>query len=241
MTLRIGIITAPRPRPTVEKSIASLRRAGFNRDVVVFSDGGDPMVQDGIFWLPNEVPLGNKRNWIRALGHLSSGMLNSEWVMICEDDIVWQAGASTALQSDLLYLERSKNDLHMVGALSLFACRRMTKPAEDARGRMKLGAGWHWKDMQFGKKTWGAQCLVFNREMADWLKNDATFQEYAAREDMDKNIDLIIGECLNRQGRKILYRIPCLVDHVLGAGNSSLYGDKDRPNLMTDYFRGPVA
>lgn len=242
MTVRTAIITAPRPRPTLSQSLGSFRRAGFEGDVIVCADGEfdyDVATLPRVSVIRNEIHLGNKRNWTRALQLLTHGAKPGDWLMVCEDDIVWQVNAYADLAFDLKVMGMS-NRLHMVGALSLFTCRRMSKAAENTRGS-KLSPGWHWENMQFGRKTWGAQCLLFNTDMADWLLYNKDFKNYQADESMDKNIDLIVGECLNRSGRKIMYRVPCLVDHRLGYGNSSLGYKDDRPNLMTDYFKGPEA
>jgi GR25 family glycosyltransferase involved in LPS biosynthesis len=226
------------------ESLRSYRRAGFEGDVLVLSDGEfdtEVATMKDVHVVRNEIKLGNKRNWTRALQLASLGQPAGDWRMVCEDDIVWQAGAAEALRHDLLWLQSNRNHLHMVGALSLFAPRRMTKTAEEMRANVKLSDGWHWENMQYGRKTWGAQCLLFSEEMAERLLHDKHFKAYQENEVVDKNIDLIVGETLNRSGRKILYRIPCLVDHRLGYANSSLGYKDDRPNLLTDYFRGPEA
>lgn len=231
--IRTAIITAPRPRPTLAASLASFRRAGFTQDVIICNDGSDAVIADGVFNVKNEVRLGNKLNWDRALSLLISQAEDTDWLMVCEDDIVWQAGAAVALDHDLDMLIESRG-LVNIGALSLYAPRKHTNEAG------KLRDGWHWDKMQHGRKTWGAQCMVFRHAQALSLQNSEAYRGYMLDTKMDKNIDVVLGASINAAGRNILYRIPCLVNHI-GAGNSSLGYPDDRPNLVTDYFRGPQA
>jgi len=235
--IRTGIITAPRPRSTLAESVRSYRAAGFANDVLVFSDGGDTVIADKVITMPNEERLGNKRNWIRALAVLSNGVDTGDWIMICEDDISWSVGAARDLVESLLDLKR-RDALRQAGALSLYAPRRVTSLVEKGH---RLAQRQGYTGMQQGRKTWGAQCYVFTHHMAMTLLHDGQFRAMAGDFLRDKNIDAMIGQCLNDRGLNIAYRIPCLVDHDLGKGNSSLGYADDRPKLETDYFRGPRA
>jgi hypothetical protein len=243
--IRIGIITAPRPRPTLARSLKSLRAAGFASEVLVFDDGTDTICADNVRTLKNEVRLGNKANWMRALATLTAGYQDSSphnWIMVCEDDISWAQGAAKELESSLVRLA-STNVLRETGAISLYAPSRVTKLAEAFLHARRLGDGWYWEGMQQGKKTWGAQCYLFSWSQAKALLNDEMFRAFASDTTRDKNIDAIVGQCINdSMGKHILYRIPSLVDHDLGNGNSSLgYVEQGRGGLVTQYFRGPRA
>lgn len=237
--MHIAVITAPRPRPTLAESIKSMRRAGFTEPVLVCSDDPDAVVMDGVATVRNEVKLGNKLNWTRALALMVEDSRDPEaWIMVCEDDIVWAQDARAQLDLALARLATAAPD--SAGAISLFAPHRMTKVAEkESRGTLR--PGWHWTGMQFGKKTWGAQCYLFKRRWAQRLLSDPVFREHNANPKKDKNIDAIVGEAINLAGRNILYLIPCLVDHQLGEANSSLGYQDERPELRTRYFKGPRA
>lgn len=238
MRLDIAIITAPRPVPTLARSIKSLRKAGFTENVLVCSDGGDPVIADGVATIRNEVKLGNKSNWTRALALLVESTSDPEqWLMVCEDDIVWAQGARDKLALALAQFTTAPPPL--VGAISLFAPHRMVKFAEK-RERGRLRPGWHGTDMQFGKRTWGAQCLLFRRKWAERLLQDKVFRAHNMNIAKDKNIDAIVGESINSAGRTIQYLIPCLVDHIAET-NSSLGYKGERPDLRTNYFAGPPA
>jgi hypothetical protein len=83
--------------------------------------------------------------------------------------------------------------------------------------------------------------MVFSQSQAISLLNDGKFKGYIADPSLDKNIDKFVGKVVQDAGKTILYSVPCLVDHDLGDANSSLGYREDRPDLRTDYFRGPKA
>jgi len=105
---------------------------------------------------------------------------------------------------------------------------------EQKNGTLQRG----WYGSSQGKKTWGAQCLVFSREQARELLSCKIFNGFLNDYRWDKNIDAIIGQSLGNRGLHIAYRIPCLVNHTLGEGNSSLGYADVRPDLRTKYFTG---
>lgn len=239
--IRTAIITAPRPRPTLAQSLGSYRRAGFTDRLLVFSDGGETMVADKVLTLQNEVRLGNKANWIRALSVLFREGEPGDWLMVCEDDVTWAQNAASVLDAELALYQHS-TELKRAGVQSLFAPRRVTDAAKRELGTARLPGGWYSYDsMQMGRKTWGAQCYLFTWVQAKVLLSDARFQAFSSDPRKDKNIDAIVGQCVNEMGKAVAYLIPCLVNHDLGEANSSLGYADDRPQLRCDYFKGPRA
>ncbi|HMF59117.1 MAG TPA: hypothetical protein VK595_02025 [Vicinamibacterales bacterium] len=225
-----AVITAPRPRETLSLSLRSYRLAGFDNAIRIFADGPVSTDTDALHITRNDPPLGNLRNWHLALQTLEIET-DADWLMVCEDDIEWVRGACAALIGDLRSLEQSRV-FQRAGALSLYLPRRHTKNLP-----MTLSPGWHGEGLQRGIGAWGAQCLLFSRAQARALLADTQFNQYLQSK-MDKNVDAIVAKCINDCGREILYRVPCLVDHSLGEGNSSLGYKDDRPNLRTNYFTG---
>lgn len=229
--IAIGIITAPRILPTIADSIRSFRNAGFRDDVQVYAEpGSDVVVQDKVHYHWNEQKKGNFHNWVHALECLLSSGEN--WIMVCEDDISWAVGAADILEHDLRMFDVGGN----AGALSLYCPIRMSKVLErDYANGGSLRHGWYGARM--GRSTWGAQCLVFSKYWAHQLLADKVMQAFLADPRWDKNVDALVAETINRSGREIVYRIPCLVDHTFGDGNSSLGYKADRPDLKTKYFK----
>jgi len=231
-----AIITAPRPRPTLHQSVQSWRDAGFVGTLMIFDDNSNPVVESFInaaAYRRNTKVLGNLRNWVLALETLVSET-DAKWLMVCEDDITWAKGSAAALSHDLELFEKAAT-YSRAGALSLDCPVRVSNDLERRRGA-PLRPGWYL--LNHGMKTWGAQCLVFERSRAvDLLKSDS-LQHFINTPRWTKNVDAIVAECLLNAKLDIAYRIPCLVDHDLGDANSSLGYKDDRPALKTRYFTG---
>jgi hypothetical protein len=233
--IAVGIITAPRTRPTIEKSIRSFFAAGFT-DTHVFAEPGSEVFvpkASNITVHVNVSKRGNFKNWVHALGSLLA-LSTDDWLMVCEDDISWAAMSREVLENDLSKFKREGN---RAGGISLYCPIRMSKVLEReyANGR-RLTQGWY--GARIGRSTWGAQCMVFNREWARELLADKILLAFLADPRWDKNVDALVAETINRKGQELVYRIPCLVDHTFGDGNSSLGYKPDRPELKTKYFAG---
>lgn len=180
--------------------------------------------------------LGNFRNWILAAQWLID-CTTDEWIMICEDDITWARNACNVLEYDLARIK--PGSWH---AISLYCPDRMAKLIDTHGQGFGEGLTYGWYSVSAGKKMWGAQCLVFARsDLVNILRSEHIRNTWRDSNASTKNIDLHISEAISQMGKTILYRIPCLVDHVLGDKNSSLYGDKARPGLVTKYFKDPAC
>lgn len=232
-----AIITAPRAEPTLTRSISSMAAAGFLRNVHIFAEPGT--IVDSGYVLPlacnyysNPFKLGNLRNWVLALETLVA-VTTEKWLMVCEDDIKWAARAYDILCYDL---ERFNRMLPGAGAISLYCPIRMSKVLEQQYANGKdLQYGWY--GAKIGKKTWGAQCLVFHRSWAIELLSDPEFKRVISNPQFDKNVDAHVAQSIMQRNREVVYRIPSLVDHTFGDGNSSLGYKPDRPELRTKYFK----
>lgn len=231
--IAVGIITAPRAKPTLCASFESYMAAGFECQTHIFAEPG---VQDfpqaaNVQVHQNETRRGNFRNWVRALEQL---LITSEpWLMVCEDDISWAQKSQRVLEEILPHWVHDD-----AGAISLYLPIRMSKLVEPVYGA-PLPRGWY--GLNLGRKTWGAQCLLFRRAWAEALLQDQMLRDYIADPKWDKNVDALVAEVLLKQERKIMYRVPCLVHHNLGNGNSSLGYPAVRPDLETKYFKGVAA
>ena len=232
MNLRTAIITAPRPRPTLARSLMSYRDAGFTNHVQIFADGPVEALRDvNVAVHMNKPRQGNFRNWVLAMKTLMRD--TADWYMVCEDDITWATAAAVVLEKDL---SRFTLDGYC-GAISLYCPQRMSRVLErDYNNGKRLTQGWYGASL--GHKTWGAQCLLFHRMQAAELMSHQSFMAWHNDPRNDKNIDAWIARSIAERGREIVYRIPCLVDHDMGDNNSSIYGTKERPELRTTYFAG---
>lgn len=229
MSLSIAITTAPRPRETFTASLESLRAAGFEQTVYVLADcptqpAGNCEV------IRNEPKLGGLKNWCQALETLLQ-RTDADWLMVLEDDVTWASGAAQALERDLAVLSERQD----IGYLSLYLPRWNARRMEH-RAKGRLTPGFHVYDAD---NSWGSQAYVISRPVAErLLAKGGKFDNYRRNYTPNKNRDTLVSRCLQKMGLKLLHRVPCLVDHKLGSGNSSLSRKPVLPNLRTDYFTG---
>jgi hypothetical protein len=233
--LAIAITTAPRPVATFAPSYASFRKAGFDEAVHVLADGTNPDVYAssgrGTVHIHNP-PLGGLKNWAHALETLVNNSA-APWLMVLEDDIRWAHGAAAALEKDLRDLDRELRE--KVGYLSLYLSRKVSREIESRKGR-RLKPGIYSTALAGG--CWGSQAYVFTREGAVALLTDPTFDDHRRNYVKNRNRDGIVSGCLAAMGRRLYYRVPCLVDHAYGNANSSLGPKPVQRNLLTDYWTG---
>jgi len=234
--IHFGIITAPRRCPTLLDSVTSLRHAGFGYEILVCSDDASlRWVDRGCELVTNDKKLGNLRNWFKCLEILESRAQDGDWICVCEDDVTWVCGCRSALESDLRDLQESST-MREAGVLSLYFPIAMSSTLE--RGGAPLERGWHLASR--GIKTWGAQCFLLTKQMARELMDSKLTRAYLDSPKWDKNVDGVVADVIGQRDLKILYRVPCLVNHDLGDGNSSLGYADERPKLRTRYFTGSV-
>lgn len=228
--LAIAITTAPRPVATFDQSLASLRKAGFSEVVWVMNDGEFMNEIPACRVVQNSPPLGGLKNWAHALETLVN-TTDAPWLMVLEDDIRWARGAAAALVKDLRTLDGKLRD--GVGYLSLYLSRKVSKEIEYRRGR-PLRPGIYASKLAEG--CWGSQAYVLTREGAVALLADPTFDDRRRNYVKNRNRDGIVSGCLAAMGRRLYYRVPCLVDHALGSANSSLGAKPVQRALLTDYW-----
>lgn len=229
--LAIAITTAPRPVATFATSFGSLRKAGFVEPVHVFSENEPPeFYSAGIEMHVNAPPLGGLKNWAHALETLVTSS-DAPWLMVLEDDIRWARGAAAALAKDLRDLDGKLRA--GVGYLSLYLSRKVSKEIEYRKGR-PLRPGIY--ASQLAEGCWGSQAYVLTREGAIALLADPTFDDRRRNYVKNRNRDGIVSGCLAAMGRRLYYRVPCLVDHALGSANSSLGAKPVQRALLTDYW-----
>lgn len=226
--LAIAITTAPRVRETFTASLASLRNAGFDQTVRVFADKVNPE-GEGCEITRNDPPLDGIKNWYKACRTLLDET-DAPWLMILEDDVTWANGAAQALYRDLESLDPATT-----GYVSLYLCRMVERFIRREKHVQRLDRGMH-NAAAMGGRCWGSQAYVLPRRSAERLLADGMFKNMV--QVRWKNRDLLVSGTLSRLGYKLLYRVPCLVDHRLGSANSSLTKKGVMPDLLTDYWTG---
>jgi hypothetical protein len=209
--IAIAMTTCPRARPTMEKSLASLRAAGFDQDVSIIHD-------------PEKI--GALKTWHTALNALVE-RTTEPFLMVLQDDTSWAIGARPVLEREIVKLgERGQK----AGLLSPFLVNKIGREFQ-LQGKLKVG----WHPSRLGYSSGGALCYILPRRSAETLLADPWFID-CVRE-RPKNIDRWVPGRFLELGFECLYRYPSLVNHALGSGNSSIKAKKPHD---TAHWR-PVA
>lgn len=197
----VGITTAQREQPTLERTLASLAAAGWTRPLVAAEPG--VVRPDGVEWLPSKSQLGGWRNFLRLASALAA--LPCDVALLLQDDVVLTRGLRT-------YLERSVGDWPAAAAMSLYSSSRYDE------GQVQDKTAWGWRSYEF-RNMEGILALVMRREtlavLGDWRT--------ASRN--GKYADARFGRWANRRGG-VAFHYPSLAQHIgdtsvqhPGAGN----------------------
>lgn len=213
--------TAPRPVPTKDQSIQSFRAAGFTERLFVSPDGQVPPFFDtNVLISVKQERLGVLKNWAYTLGVLLK--TGADHLMVMQDDVTWAAGSA-----EIVYAALGREAM---GFVSWYVDPKVGREVEQATGRRPAPAGWY--DSRLGGDSGGALCYSFDREVAQRLMDDPQFQDFLATR--ERNIDRLVPKCLMDLGIPMRVRMPGLVHHQLGSGNSSIKPKKPRD---TFYFQ----
>ncbi len=215
-SIAVAMITAPRPVPTVERSLHELRRAGFAQTICVFEEPGtDLALRPGVRLFSNAERLGPWPNWRRAAASLLE-LTDTPFLLICEDDICLRPDAALGLLYAVQTLPRDD-----WGYVSLYT------PWHNVRGQTLVSG---WQALPVGDNGWGALAYCFTR---DSLQALLTFTAPLAA-CAEGHTDLFVSSALGQLGRSCYFHVPSLGDHT-GEGISSL-GHRHLPEMAAvDY------
>jgi hypothetical protein len=222
MDLAIAMTTAPRKEPTVKRSIASLRRAGFEETVHVFAEPGsfghglpeDPKLEIHM----NDVKRGCFQNWKYAVTKMLE-LSPAPWILIVQDDAIWQRGSADILKSRMAVQQDRRT-----GFLSLYA--------SSANVKGNFQRGWNATDAGWG--FWGAVALCLKRVAAEELLQQKHFVAHKG----PQQVDAIVAKSMLALKRPCYIHVPSMVDHI---GNTSTIGNGGISQGRRGYrFRGRV-
>lgn len=221
MNLATGILTAPRPVPTLDRARASMLAAGFPAPVLAH----------------DTARLGNIQNFLALASVLLCS--DAEFFLISEDDVTWRPHSY-----ELLFSRRrgKQNCIHEMsfnrfGVLSLHCTRQVSSALEraqnprsyDVRGSLQPGV----YESHLGVYTWGAQALLFSRESLCALLDSSTFCDYARTH--RTGLDGAVFGTLKELELRAWYLLPCLARHDLGEHNSGILHETPHTSRGCDY------
>lgn len=239
MKIAWAMMTAPRPVPTVNASLASFRAAGFTDRVSVFSDavpkGTAPAIDDqnvevtvatkrlGNLHAWDAVASNMRRNHVGFAAQESGSTVDA--VAIMQDDIAWSAGAAAVLHAELAAMGDELTG--RAGYFSLYPFERHVEESRAGDGKLLRWRNWH--ATRLGRKAVGAQCLILPADAVKKLLGFRLYYEHLVRN--ARGDDQVVSECLDALGLSLWVRLPGLVSHAPGIKNSAL-GHKCPPDAL---------
>ena len=191
----VGLLTAPRGEPTIDRTLRSLRRAGFD-EVHVFAEPGS--------WIPAEFDhlpvtlhggkLGELGNCYTALATLAMLQPHADCYAIFQDDVEAAQGLRAWCQQEFWP--------QGTGLVSLYTSRVYRGEA----------AGWRVLKLGF-YRTFGGVALVFRPDVLERFLADGQWL-HVRRSRPATGSDAVLGEWATRHEIGIAYHTPSLVEHI---------------------------
>ena len=202
----VGVTTAPRPEPTLARTLDSLAIAGWERPrLFVEPDSEIPPRFADLPRSDRDEPLGAFANWYLALAELVMRSPRAEAYFMVQDDVVFARGVRP-------FLERALWPAANCGAVSIYC------PSHYAVGQP---AGFHLEDRGWG--TWAAQALLFSNPSARSLLASCELvnHRHHGPRDGSRNIDCVVGLWCRQTGMPFYVYTPSLAQHI--GETSTLY------------------
>ncbi len=196
VTWMVGVTTAPRRRPTLERCLDSLRRAGWENPWIFAEPGVDiPPRFAKLSVSVRARPLGAWRNWWLALTELFQRDERADAYLLIQDDVVFCRELRT-------YLETVLWPAPNLAAVSLYSpSARNTLTGFDRLTAATLP---------------GALALVLPNVAARMLLGDEQLLTHGRRQPprLSALIDVAVGDWARRAGLPIFLHEPSLAQHI---------------------------
>lgn len=199
----VAMVTAPRPVQTVDRSLAELRRAGFQQTIHVFAEPKSDVRPDvGLRLTTHRRRKGMWRNWKFAARWMFE-RTDAPFILICEDDIELSPCAAWGLQHAIDTLPHES-----WGFASLYTPVHNVAGLPDADG---------WQDVPVRRGLWGALAYCFTREGLKEILQTHTVKNHRG----PKGTDWIVSTAVAEAKRRCYFHRPSLGGHT-GGGVSSV-------------------
>lgn len=195
----VGVTTAPRQVPTLERSLASLIAAGWNSPRLFAEPGTEiPPQFRNLPISQRDTVLGAFPNWYLGLAELVMREPQADAYLLCQDDVLFSEGLRD-------YLEESLQPNRDAGVISVYC------PSHYATGREPgfhiENRGWH---------SWGALAYILPAASARALLCDSKVLEHRLNGPADglRNIDSVVGRWCRQTGKTYVVHVPSLAQHI---------------------------
>ncbi len=209
----VGITSAPRPKPTLARCVASVIAAGFAP--TVYAEPGTDLTGVSCPVVARPERLGCWRNYVQTLRDLLASDPEAQAIVVFQDDVIVANRTREFLEHDLWPSDRT-------GAVSLYSPDFKLYEAREKRGWKRINSKW----------LMGACAMVYPREVAEALSRHTTWRGGAKRTIEDpakwKAVDTWIGHAIHAEKRHAYYPNPSLCQHIAETssighgGNNSL-------------------
>jgi glycosyltransferase involved in cell wall biosynthesis len=198
--IAVGIVTAPREKPTLPTTLLELRRAGFSGQLEVFAEP-DSNVAPHPGMVVHEHPrrLGLWANWLHAARAMLK-LSHAPFVLLCEDDLWLTRDAALALSHAIDTLSHDS-----WGYASLYTPAHNVGPAVPILG---------WQAWDHPDANWGALAYCFPRHMLQRIVDQAN--PIPAQ-----HTDQAVSELLRLWGKRCYFHVPSLCAHAGGMNSAT--------------------
>lgn len=195
----VGMTTAPREIPTLERTLQSLAAAGFE-SLRLFAEPDSPVPS---FFPKSEITWRNGRlgafpNWYLALAEMVLREPVADAYFLCQDDVIFATGLRR-------YLEESLWPVPQVGVVSVFC---------PSHYGLRKSPGFHKEN--HGWDTWGALAYIFPAVSARSLLSHPHVMEHRRRGPLNgmANVDCVVGRWCQAAELPYLVHVPSLAQHT---------------------------
>ena len=192
----VGITTAPRRQPTLERCLRSVQACGWDQ-LHLFVDGEVSVGEEfsAALTTVRNPAAGAWRNFYLSLSELLRRYPAANALLMLQDDALWPS--HLPVRNYLEQIRWPEDDRFVI---SPYCCADYTEEK----------AGWH----EF-RDTWvyGAVALIFSRTAAEEFLTDPIVIE-RCRHDYQAGIDFVIGDWAKRKSIRVIFPTPSLVQHI---------------------------
>ncbi|QDU11419.1 hypothetical protein [Gimesia aquarii] len=195
----VGITTAPRKQPTLCQTIASIKKAGWER-LQVFAEPGVEIPEDfnDLIFVQRYERLGAFPNWYLSLTEMVLRDPKAEAYLLCQDDVLFSENTRE-------YLEFKLWPAPEVGVVSIYC---------PSHYQQKITPEFIREDR--GWRSWGALAYIFSNPSARSLLSDSAVLNHRDFGPADglKHIDAVVGLWCERNQLPYFVHSPSLAQHI---------------------------
>lgn len=217
-TFLVAMTTGYRAKPTIHRSVESLRSVGIHERIHLFAEPDAEPPHDpclSLYW--NDHRLGSFANHYQALKFAREMLNRQQWLLLLEDDVIFRP--------DFYKLVHEMMD-HTAGLIVGLTHEWTVK---EHHPYLKDQRGWCAIDIRNGlNNVHGGQCYLIHPRMLDRILNSAHMKDSLVRagagEDLYYTDNILVASCFPGP---VFVHIPSLCQHI---GDDSYFFKPDDLN-----------